>query len=274
MASSKVLATSSTTNPDMPRQPSLCSSLSTLLADLQNQNQFSSNSQSPLLSATMDDLLKNIYSYPTPPTPDDPHAPPFSGGASISRDGSFPMPKEAASKSVDDVWKEIVAGGDHRRDENGGGGGIEGMTLEDFLTKAGAVREEDVRGVGIPVQVGAAVGAYGVDSNSKITNENNSNYDTGEFQGLGNGMMVVAEGGKGRQKRRAVEEPPMDKATQQKQRRMIKNRESAARSRERKQVVFLDFLSYFSDTFIFMFMFLFGCSKILYSFVFFFSSFP
>ncbi|KAG8655661.1 hypothetical protein MANES_04G058300v8 [Manihot esculenta] len=205
MASSKVLATSSTTNPDMPRQPSLCSSLSTLLADLQNQNQFSSNSQSPLLSATMDDLLKNIYSYPTPPTPDDPHAPPFSGGASISRDGSFPMPKEAASKSVDDVWKEIVAGGDHRRDENGGGGGIEGMTLEDFLTKAGAVREEDVRGVGIPVQ------------------------------GLGNGMMVVAEGGKGRQKRRAVEEPPMDKATQQKQRRMIKNRESAARSRERKQ---------------------------------------
>ena len=42
-------------------------------------------------------------------------------------------------------------------------------------------------------------------------------------------------GGVGRGKRRIVEEPPMDKATQQKQRRMIKNRESAARSRERKQ---------------------------------------
>ncbi|XP_027355110.1 G-box-binding factor 4-like [Abrus precatorius] len=37
-----------------------------------------------------------------------------------------------------------------------------------------------------------------------------------------------------RGKRKAVEEP-LDKATLQKQRRMIKNRESAARSRERKQ---------------------------------------
>ncbi|KAJ9189381.1 hypothetical protein P3X46_000685 [Hevea brasiliensis] len=239
MALSKVMATSSTTNPDPPRQPSLCSSLSIPLADLQNQNQNQnqfSSSQSRLLSVTMDDLLKNIYSYPTQLTPNDLHVPSFSSGASISRDGGFPLLKEAASKSVDEVWKEIVAGGDQRREGNcgGGGGGIEGMTLEDFLTKAGAVREEDVRGVGVPVQVGAAVGAYGVDSNSKITNDNN-NYDNGEFQGAGNGMMMVAEGGKGRQKRRAVEEPPMDKATQQKQRRMIKNRESAARSRERKQ---------------------------------------
>ncbi|KAK7328231.1 hypothetical protein VNO77_22333 [Canavalia gladiata] len=36
-------------------------------------------------------------------------------------------------------------------------------------------------------------------------------------------------------KRRVLEEPSLDKATLQKQRRMIKNRESAARSRERKQ---------------------------------------
>jgi hypothetical protein len=32
---------------------------------------------------------------------------------------------------------------------------------------------------------------------------------------------------------------PLDKAAQQRQRRMIKNRESAARSRERKQVRFI-----------------------------------
>jgi len=43
----------------------------------------------------------------------------------------------------------------------------------------------------------------------------------------------------GRGKRKAVEEAVMDRATLQKQRRMIKNRESAARSRERKQVLFL-----------------------------------
>jgi len=43
--------------------------------------------------------------------------------------------------------------------------------------------------------------------------------------------------------RRRVVEEPMDKATIQKQRRMIKNRESAARSRERKQVrIYSDFV--------------------------------
>ncbi|KAL2537083.1 G-box-binding factor 4 [Forsythia ovata] len=55
---------------------------------------------------------------------------------------------------------------------------------------------------------------------------------------FGNGMVAVGRsgGGSGRGKRRAaVQEVFLDKATQQKQRRMIKNRESAARSRERKQ---------------------------------------
>lgn len=106
------------------------------------------------------------------------------------------------------------------------------MTLEDYLAKAGAVAEEDVRlpmiagtygmegvmvaGVVPPVQFGSSVknGGFGV-----------------EFGNNG------AAGGGGRGKRRAaVEDVPLDKATQQKQRRMIKNRESAARSRERKQV--------------------------------------
>ncbi|KAK4438237.1 G-box-binding factor 4 [Sesamum alatum] len=108
------------------------------------------------------------------------------------------------------------------------------MTLEDFLAKAGAVTEEDVRlppptggfgvgtalltaATGVPVQNGVATGEFGV-----------------------NGVVPVA-GGSGRGKRRAaVEEVPLDKATQQKQRRMIKNRESAARSRERKQAYTLE----------------------------------
>ncbi|CAJ1963583.1 unnamed protein product [Sphenostylis stenocarpa] len=48
-----------------------------------------------------------------------------------------------------------------------------------------------------------------------------------------NDAVPPSHGGRG--KRKAVEEPVVDKATLQKQRRMIKNRESAARSRERKQ---------------------------------------
>ncbi|KAL2513709.1 G-box-binding factor 4 [Forsythia ovata] len=55
---------------------------------------------------------------------------------------------------------------------------------------------------------------------------------------FGNGMVAVggSGGGGGRGKRKAaLEEVSLDKAMQQKQRRIIKTRESAARSRERKR---------------------------------------
>jgi ABA responsive element binding factor len=67
----------------------------------------------------------------------------------------------------------------------------------------------------------------------------------GSIVGFGNGVEVElvagsgggGGGGGGRGKRgRTVVMEPLDKAAQQRQRRMIKNRESAARSRERKQV--------------------------------------
>lgn len=233
MASSKVIATTSPTNPDLPREQSLCSSLSTLLADLQNQQNNSNQSQNGHGSMNMEDLLKNIYSSPPQPPPPStvPDAHPQFPVASISREGSFSLPKDVASKSADEVWKEIVAGGGDQRQ----GGPQEGMTLEDFLTKAGAVREEDVRGVANQVGVGAAL--YSVPVDTAVINGGG-----GQFSAFGsNGVvdqprLVASVGGGPRGKRRAVEEPPLDKATQQKQRRMIKNRESAARSRERKQV--------------------------------------
>ncbi|KAJ4716974.1 G-box-binding factor 4-like [Melia azedarach] len=229
MASSKVMATTSTTNTDLPCQPSICPSLSSMLADFQNQDQNPGDPQA-LGSMNMDDLLKNIYSTPTPEQVE-------LNGASMTREGGlmFNGSNNNGSndnKSVDDVWKQIVAGGgDQRR----GGAGDEEMTLEDFLTKAGAVREEDVR-------------AYGNNNNNNTNNNenNNSNHNTNDnvvnnnnnnSNNNSNQVVVLGPGGGGGggRKRRVVEEPPMDKATQQKQRRMIKNRESAARSRERKQ---------------------------------------
>ncbi|XWS62557.1 hypothetical protein CRYUN_Cryun06bG0021400 [Craigia yunnanensis] len=227
MASSRVITTTSQTNPDMPRQPSLCSSLSTLLADLQNQQNNQNQSQNGLGSISMDDLLKNIYSSPPPP-PATSDAHPQFPGASISREGSFSFPKDVANKSVDEVWKEIVAGGGDQRQ----GGPQEEMTLEDFLTKAGAVREEDVRGV--VNHVGVGEGVYAVDP--AVINGGGSQFSSfGNNGGVDHQRFVAPTGGGARGKRRAVEEPPLDKATQQKQKRMIKNRESAARSRERKQ---------------------------------------
>ncbi|KAL5854801.1 hypothetical protein ACOSQ4_004603 [Xanthoceras sorbifolium] len=224
MASSKVMSTTSTTNPDLPCQaPPILSSLSSILADLQNQNEenpgdpsLSSNPQS-LGSMNMDDLLKNIYA--TPP----PEAETFSTSvASMTREGS---------KSVEEVWKEIVAGGGDRRR---GDTGEEEITLEDFLTKAGAVREEDVRGYENNNNNNNIIINNNYDNNNKIINNSNNNSSSNNqvvMVGSGGG----GGGGGGRGKRRVIEEPPLDKATQQKQRRMIKNRESAARSRERKQ---------------------------------------
>lgn len=71
----------------------------------------------------MDEILRNIY------TDDASQNAVQNGGVSNI-------------KTVDEVWKEIVAGTAGNREPE--------MTLEDFLTKAGAVTEDDVR---IPVKI-------------------------------------------------------------------------------------------------------------------------
>ncbi|KHN22923.1 G-box-binding factor 4 [Glycine soja] len=95
-----------------------------------------------------------------------------------------------------------------------------GVTLEDFLTKAIPVTEEDVRGAPPPPPSFLPFPADGSSSSVEPFANN----------GVGSAPSNSVQKGK----RRAVEEP-VDKATLQKLRRMIKNRESAARSRERKQ---------------------------------------
>lgn len=120
------------------------------------------------------------------------------------------------SKTVDEVWREIVSGErkvckQEQHDDD------EMMTLEDFLVKAGAVQdqdqdqdEEDVKMMKEEHLGGASILAF-------PNNNNNNNHGSARVG-----------------KRPRVLEP-LDRAAQQRQRRMIKNRESAARSRERKQ---------------------------------------
>ncbi|XP_028753224.1 bZIP transcription factor 12-like [Neltuma alba] len=136
----------------------------------------------------------------------------------------------------------MVEGGDQRR--MGAGEGLEAMTLEDFLAKAGAVREEDVRGVPTVVpghasfRVDAAATAAAINGGAQFPMPTPVQVKEGSsIEVFGNGIdgtVVGVAASAGRGKRRIVEEP-VDRATLQKQRRMIKNRESAARSRERKQ---------------------------------------
>ncbi|CAA3024827.1 G-box-binding factor 4-like [Olea europaea subsp. europaea] len=239
MASSKVMASTSPPNPDRPRQTSPSSPL---LSGTDQTRNFGSMS--------MEEILKNIYSDSDSFTVENNG---IGGGDAVLDGGGAGGGMRNGSgdgdgnRTVDEVWREIVIGG-------GTGGGEPAMTLEDFLTKAGAVSEEDVR---IPVvtmesvaPVPPATAVFSVDAtvNSVVDVEAArqfapavcmQNGSTGGGYGMefGNGMVVVGRsgGGSGRGKRRAVEEVVLDKATQQKQRRMIKNRESAARSRERKQ---------------------------------------
>ncbi|KAE8714293.1 G-box-binding factor 4 [Hibiscus syriacus] len=110
------------------------------------------------------------------------------------------------ARSVDEVWREIVSG-ERKEITMKEEAPDEMMTLEDFLAKAGAV-EEAAEVKLHPDRLSG--GVYTFDP--------------------------VGGGGGGRGKiGRGVLLEPLDKAAQQRQRRMIKNRESAARSRERKQ---------------------------------------
>lgn len=121
-------------------------------------------------------------------------------------------------KGVDDVWKEIVSGEKktimkeetHEEDI---------MTLEDFLAKAEAM-DDDANGDSDEIDV-------------KITPPERLTFDYpmhNEFQ-----MIQGSIGGGMRGKRgRVMMIETMDKVAAQRHKRMIKNRESAARSRERK----------------------------------------
>jgi ABA responsive element binding factor len=119
-------------------------------------------------------------------------------------------------KSVDDVWREIVSREKKTiMKEEAQEEGI--LTLEDFLAKAEAMDDEiDVK---IPPErlIG---GGYSFDYSTMMPQQ------MIEGGSIGGGM-------KGKRGRVMME--AMDKAAAQRQKRMIKNRESAARSRERKQ---------------------------------------
>lgn len=248
MASTKLMASSASRNSDRRKSSAASSSSSsTMPNDLQNQqysNNGSNNSSNlEATSMTVDGILRNVYgdSHGTEsntllnaeitlldaagaitPISD-------SETATVTVSGIHPV-----RRTVDDVWREIVEG--KREQQRAAVAGCkeeavdEIMTLEDFLVKAGAVEEEAVER---PVQGEVKVelgterlsgGIFAFDTPYMATPQQS-------VQGFGNGMEVI---GGGRGKRKAILEP-LDKVALQRQRRMIKNRESAARSRERKQ---------------------------------------
>jgi ABA responsive element binding factor len=160
-------------------------------------------------SMNMDDIIRNIYGdAPPPEAAADGPVEPVSAAAPDAA---------AVRRTSEEVWKEISAAGGLSVPAAplpppatavvalaGGGGGASEMTLEDFLAR-------DTDAAGAPMVEGAMA------------------------LGFPDGDVMGAGGGRAR-KRAAMD--PTDRAVVQRQKRMIKNRESAARSRDRKQVRF------------------------------------
>ncbi|KDP31558.1 hypothetical protein JCGZ_15213 [Jatropha curcas] len=188
---------------------------------------------------------------------------------SLARQGSFSIPAPLCKKTVDEVWFEIQKDradpqkpnniGPHeppRRQQTLGE-----MTLEDFLVKAGIVQESPAESsqskMITPIQnlnncldatfgmgqvMGIGFSAHQTIGNSFSTSNGFTPYQMfpqnkgfmGEAPSNAKNEQGQFDMGAQQSKKRIIDGPP-EVVVERRQRRMIKNRESAARSRARKQ---------------------------------------
>ncbi|GLT32126.1 hypothetical protein SLA2020_068140 [Shorea laevis] len=246
MASSKVMASSNSRKSDLSRRSSSGSSSTKALSVSDRKDSSGSGSSSRLSSSstmTVDGVLGNVYTAaPSTETTlvdasitlvDAPGTIPNANPeGSKGRNADFVNNNdESVAKTVDDMWREIVSGvrkevtmKEEAPDEV--------ITLEEFLARNEGVDDD------AETKVQSERLSGGLYSFDPVTPNAFHILDKmeGSIVGLGSGAEVISDIGGGRGKRgRGVMMEPMDKAAQQRQRRMIKNRESAARSRERKQ---------------------------------------
>lgn len=240
MASSKVMASSNSRKSDLSRRSSsscIAPSAKSQQSVPSDHTQIKKNTTATtnFVSMTIDGILQEVHDTPTAEstlldaqiTLIDTPAPPNATTTALV-DGN-PAGSSMVAKTVDDVWREIVSGDRLECKEEATD---DLMTLEDFLAKADAVEEEDMK-MRVPSAERISGGVFTFDQSPFQA----SDKVEGSVAGFGNGVEVIGarEGGRRGKRGHPVLEP-LDKAAQQKQRRMIKNRESAARSRERKQV--------------------------------------
>ncbi|XP_075509452.1 G-box-binding factor 4-like [Primulina tabacum] len=228
MASSKLMASSASGKSDLKRKLSACSSTSGAIDFLRTD--CTSNSHDNLVP--LDGFLRNAYGERNP-SPDQDHRRSVGEAESctgtmlnaeitlldavgaVSRISDGEEERKLVRKTAEEVWREILAGkksGQQPKEEM--------MTLEDFLEAAAKEEEKETAADVKEEKLGGEIYAS---KNSGVSGI-----------GIGVGLDVGGLGG-GRGRRSLSLLEPLDKVAQQRQRRMIKNRESAARSRERKQ---------------------------------------
>ncbi|KAL5211643.1 hypothetical protein ABZP36_022490 [Zizania latifolia] len=244
-------------------------------------------------SMNMDELLRSIWTAEevhivgADATTSSAAAPTeHAAGAPVQRQGSLTLPRTLSQKTVDEVWRDMMCFGEAgaapaaaelppvQRQQTLGE-----ITLEEFLVRAGVVRE-GMAGPSVP----PAPGPVGVSPPPPpqqppvLFAQSNVFFPMVPPLSLGNGLVsgAVAQGGGGAaplvppvrpvtsngygkmegENLSSVSPPSVpyvfnggmkgrkasgiEKVVERKQRRMIKNRESAARSRERKQAYMME----------------------------------
>jgi ABA responsive element binding factor len=188
----------------------------------------------PLNSMNRDELLRNVSSGTGGLSP---QLRLERGPATINRQGSVNMSSCLSKKTVDEIWREIQTSA-HRQSSLGE------ITLEDFLSKAGVIG--DYAG---SLQQSSYVGGYLGRPVPRPMGASTGPMLDMMYRDGGGSITTVSPVIPARKRAVATVEDVAEKTVERRQKRMIKNRESAARSRARKQVFFFNLINFFSAFF-------------------------
>ncbi|XP_027342879.1 ABSCISIC ACID-INSENSITIVE 5-like protein 2 [Abrus precatorius] len=221
----------------------------------------------PLSSMNLDELLKTVWTVEANQSKADIEGTAQAGQATLQRQASLSLTSTLSSKTVDEVWRDIQQSKDDKEKKSRSRQPTLGeMTLEDFLVKAGVVAEAASNRKNTRPTVGAdaniaapqhgpwiqypqpqyqhpqqgLMGIYVPSQNiaQPLHMGGGATLDVPYVDGevaLSSPMMGALSDTKKTGRKRGTSEDMVEKTVERRQKRMIKNRESAARSRARKQ---------------------------------------